>query len=203
MVDLYLKLLNYFNDVPIGTQKSISPFLLDHFKKPTANTPYGFASQMKDLNNFIKDVKEQKHLEFGNTHFWPELTKTNTFEWFDQKKVLASITIKGAEYLHQRILNNSVIEVNHSIAESNRIISKNTILQTKASSRQTYLLIATAVFTLVNLTISGYNIYSDKSKEQLRQQLTEQTKQIHALQMEQTEILYKSLKRLNDETHVK
>ena len=187
MKDLQIELLKYFNDVAVGEPKSISPFIVTHFKKPSTGNYLKWASENKRIENLLDDLISHEFLlhveitEDGGRNFGADFGLNGEHLWYDKFEFFWYKTIKADEYLNQVSLNNSIIEVNGSIAENNRIISKNSDIQTKAITKQTYLLIATACFTFLSLIISYLNYFNDQSKEQLKQQLTDRTKQIDSL----------------------
>lgn len=209
MKDIYIDFLKYFEDVPIGKQKAIYPFLSKYFAKPIAINETEWDNQMVDVINFLNNIKEHGHLIITLKRdrispywaYWNE--SLNRGIWFDETGILASKTVKATDYLTQKSLNDSVIEVNKSLLESNRIISENSKSQTKAINNQTRLFLLTATFTVLSVTLSAYTVYLNSSVEEFKKQLAQQTKQIHDLQIQLNQKINYSLQKLNEKINFK
>lgn len=199
MEDLYIELLKYFNDVPIGKTKNISQFILMHFVEPKQmHLPGQIYFSNTTATDFLKESVEKKHIKIISP-FWKDIEQSKfqaePLQWFDEREVNAYKTVDADECLNQRQLNLSAIEVNKSVVSSNEIISSNSKIQTTAIKRQTLLLIGTATFTACSFILSISNFYNDKLKDELKQQLLEQRNQNHALQNQVNQLMINQFKK--------
>jgi len=168
-----LELLEFLHEVGISGERNISEYITSHFQKPTAKRSNSDDSGVR----FLQDLGKRELIRYSlgsleHINTWYKSSQPLEQElplWFDSLEVFGSITFNGIEYLNQQRLNNSIID-------SNRIISRN-------SSKQTWLLVITALITVCNVIVSIVNINSSDAKDKLTQQVLEQSKQIHALQI--------------------
>ena len=191
MEDIYITLLKSFEDVPVGTYKNISPFLLKSFPRPSLENSLIREDELKNLEYLLRNLRTNQHLTFEDMGQWVSYGKPHI--WLEETTINAAKTAAGLNYLEQYKLNRSTINVNDSIVTNNKIISDNSKTQTKAIQHQTYLLIATAFFTATSLGIAIYNTHNDSLKEQQQQELTEQKKQNQLLQNQIDVLLAKSI----------
>ena len=177
-IDYQLALLEFLNEVGITQQRNISDFIKSNFDKPTVRI-----SNSDDIAvRFLQELLGRGYIAYNigalsHINEWSKSTEPEPVElrlWFDDIEVYGNITFGGLEYLTQQTLNKSIIE-------SNRTISKNSNLQTIAIG-------LTVLFALLSFVVSGLNYISEKSKEPLKIQLSQQSQQIHTLQIQLSQV---------------
>ena len=145
MNNIYLKLLEEFEQTGLSYKKSISPFMIRNFRKPTANTQDEWYIENEGARLFIRDVHFTEHFDFNQEEDadigWNSIE--NCGKWYDKVNVSARITIKGLRYLETH-------QVNKSTSTTNVATIVNFII--------TIALAGTAVyFTRANLILSKEN----------------------------------------------
>ena len=165
MENLYLKLLQEFENTGLSSKKSISKFIERNFKKPKSHDIETWNKQNEHAIAFLKDAMSTGHLQFedydlfyiGYNH------TTKQFRWFDLVDIYARLTISGLEFLE-----------NH---KSNKRIITN-------SNAQTLAILLTVLLTTITLIVTLNNSNSDAKLDRLQTRIQEQNKQIHTLQIE-------------------
>ena len=116
MKELYSEFLEYFDDIPVGEQKLISPFMISHFEKPTVAEAVNFenTNYYNRANAFIGEVKAKNHIKVSDIDIKEIKFDVDQMRyiWYDEVDVMAVKTIDADEYLNKRKLNLSAIEVN-------------------------------------------------------------------------------------------
>jgi hypothetical protein len=164
MDNIYIKLLQEFEKTGLSTTKSISKFMAQHFKKPTAIIFTEWEKQSEDARLFIDDVCNTGHFDIKeyqkNRLLWNSVE--NSFKWFDEVEFNAKLTIEGLAYLENY---------------------KTNLRVTANSNTQTLAILLTVLLTGITLVVTLNNATYDRQIDTLQTHLREQTLQIHTLQM--------------------
>jgi hypothetical protein len=169
MENLYIKLLREFESTGLSSKKSISKFMAENFKKPTALTFIEWEKKSEDSLSFLNDVERTGHFEIKEYQIAKTRWNSNTasFKWYDEIEIDARLTIEGLAYLENHIVNNRV--------------TNSTVTQTK-------ILYLTALFALGNIIIAIMSINASDLKDRQQIFIQEQSKQIHTLQIELSQL---------------
>lgn len=186
MANIYLELLEEFEPTGLSSRKSLSPFMESHFKKPPLSDVDTWYRNNADAQLFLSNVSHTGHFSFDDSetyHIGYNHT-TGEYRWYDIVNIHARITIEGLEYLEKHKTNQIITD--NSTHQIKTLDKQTAILreQTTILGNQRKYLYLTAFLTACTLGIAFFNFISDNSKTQLKQQLQEQTKQIHTLQIE-------------------